>query len=166
MQSFLLVIVHMLGVANAFTPSFSNHVSKVVSPFNVNVHSSQLYSASLDASSTNNYRSSKSRSKADTNNVSDITEDQWQLRLQTKEVQEVRQELIKKYVALGRDEAYAESEVDQFLNDPARSLQFLDMKRYAKEHSELGFETVIQYATAFLIGMCITSLPHIHYINQ
>ena len=81
----------------------------------------------------------------------------WELQLQTKEVEEVRQELIQKYISLGRTLEYAEKEVDQFLSDPERSQQFLDMRRYAKaQANDLGFESLFQIGGAFMLGLGFT----------
>lgn len=77
----------------------------------------------------------------------------WMSELDSKEVQEVRNELIQKYLSLGRTMEYAEMEVDKFLSDPERSSQFLEMRRYAKANNDLGFEFIFQLGGAFLLGL-------------
>lgn len=69
--------------------------------------------------------------------------------------QEVRQELIEKYLAFGKSLDIAESEVDRFLRDPDRSRQFLDMRRYNKAQKDamLGFESPLMFLAAFSLGM-------------
>uniref|UniRef100_A0A7S2HA71 Uncharacterized protein n=1 Tax=Helicotheca tamesis TaxID=374047 RepID=A0A7S2HA71_9STRA len=71
------------------------------------------------------------------------------------EVQEVRAELIQKYISLGRTQEYAEREVDEFLSDPERSEQFLEMRRYANAQAEelMGFEIWVQLFGAFALGL-------------
>lgn len=73
--------------------------------------------------------------------------------MQSDQVQEVRSELISKYVSQGSTVEFAEVEVDQFLSDPERSLEYMEMRRYAKEQNELGFEGALQYGAFFLIGL-------------
>jgi galactose-1-phosphate uridylyltransferase len=82
-------------------------------------------------------------------------EDSWQLYLQSRDVQEVRQELIEKYLSLGRSQEYAETEIDKFLNDPSRSQKFLEMKKYVKsqEDASMGFENFLLYGGAFFVGL-------------
>ena len=80
--------------------------------------------------------------------------------LKSAEIQEVRQELIMKYVQLGKSPEDAEREVDSFLSDPEQSEQYLEMRRYAKAQAdELGFELYLQLGGAFLIGLAATVLP-------
>lgn len=79
----------------------------------------------------------------------------WALQLESEEVQEVRAELVQKYLSLGRTQEYAEREVDEFLSDPERSQQFLEMRRYANAQAEelMGFEIWIQLFGAFALGL-------------
>jgi len=79
--------------------------------------------------------------------------EEWSAQLQSDQVQEVRSELISKYVSQGSTVEFAEVEVDQFLSDPERSLEYMEMRRYAKEQNELGFEGALQYGAFFLIGL-------------
>ena len=80
--------------------------------------------------------------------------------LKSAEIQEVRQELIMKYVQLGKSPEDAERDVDDFLSDPEQSNQYLEMRRYAKAQAdELGFDLYFQLGGAFFIGLAATSLP-------
>ena len=88
--------------------------------------------------------------------TSDLSnEEGWQEYLQTREVQEVRQQLIDKYLSLGRTQEYAEVEIDRFLNDPSRSQKFLEMRKYVKsqEDASMGFENFLLYGCAFIFGL-------------
>jgi len=80
-------------------------------------------------------------------------EEEWQMQLESEEVKEVRGELIQKYINKGKTLEYASKEVDQFLSDPNRSQQFLEMRRYAKRQNDLGFEFGVQLVGAFMIGL-------------
>jgi len=80
-------------------------------------------------------------------------EEEWRDQLQSDQVQEVRMELIQKYISGGHGIELAEKEVDKFLSDPERSLQYLEMRDYAKSQSEMGFETALTLSAAFVIGL-------------
>ncbi|GMH54850.1 hypothetical protein TrRE_jg6885 [Triparma retinervis] len=79
---------------------------------------------------------------------SDGEVDEWVQRLASTEVEEVRIELIEKYLELGRTQEFAENEVDNFLNDRERSEKFLDMRRIAKE-AEIVLNVISKYWAAF-----------------
>jgi hypothetical protein len=77
-------------------------------------------------------------------------------RVKTKEteyMEELRQELIAKYVDAGRTQTVAETEVDSFLLDTQRSGDYIEMRLRTKEESDLGFEEIIWYAFAFTAGL-------------
>ena len=76
---------------------------------------------------------------------------------------EVRQELIEKYVSAGNTFEVAEAEVDAFLSDTQRSSDYLEMRLRAKEESDLGFEEIVRYALAFTIGI-LTNLAAKYYL--
>lgn len=84
-----------------------------------------------------------------------LKEESWQIYLESSEVQEVRQQLIEKYLSLGRSQEYAEVEIDNFLNDPDRSRKFLEMKKYVKSQKDasMGFENFFFYGGAFFVGL-------------
>lgn len=92
-------------------------------------------------------------------NEDDTTQDQeeWTARLNSAEVEEVRVELIDKYLELGRSKEFAENEVDNFLADRERSEKFLDMRRIAKE-AEIGAfspQVGLQLGLAFILGLVL-----------
>ena len=71
------------------------------------------------------------------------------------QLKEVRQQLIEKYLSLGRSQEYAEVEIDNFLNDQSRSQKFLEMRKYVKSQQDasMGFENLFLYGGAFLFGL-------------
>jgi len=99
----------------------------------------------------------KSTKTAEDNVLSDedrlILEEEWRAQLESDQVQEVRMELIEKYLSKGFDMELAEKEVDKFLSDPERSLQYLEMRDYAKSQNEMGFETALTLGAAFVLGL-------------
>lgn len=77
----------------------------------------------------------------------------WQEQLKSEEVQEVRRELIQKYLSMGIDRERAERDVDAFLSDREKSLQYLEMRRYAAAQAdELGPDFLLQLLGAFFFG--------------
>jgi hypothetical protein len=78
---------------------------------------------------------------------------------------EIRQELIRKYVSVGRTQENAETEVDTFLRDTQRSGEYLEMRMRAKQESDLGFEEILQYALAFAIGV-FTNFAAQYYLEN
>jgi len=77
--------------------------------------------------------------------------------IEQNEIDEVRQELIQRYLSFGKTMEHAEKEVDEFLSDPERSAQFMDMRHYARaQANDLGFESAFQIGGAFLIGLAGT----------
>eukprot|EP00559_Dactyliosolen_fragilissimus_P005062 CAMPEP_0184855122 /NCGR_PEP_ID=MMETSP0580-20130426/441_1 /TAXON_ID=1118495 /ORGANISM="Dactyliosolen fragilissimus" /LENGTH=170 /DNA_ID=CAMNT_0027349551 /DNA_START=75 /DNA_END=587 /DNA_ORIENTATION=+ len=106
--------------------------------------------STLSSTSTGDDTSSQSSN----NNADGAESSEWIANLQSKEVDEVRQELIQRYITLGKSQEYAEKEVEEFLSDPERSEQFLEMRRYSKAQAdELGFESVFQIGGAFILGL-------------
>jgi len=78
----------------------------------------------------------------------------WQEQLKSEEVQEVRREIIQKYLSMGIDQQKAEQDVDAFLSDREKSLQYLEMRRYAAAQAdELGPDFFFQLVGAFLFGL-------------
>lgn len=68
-------------------------------------------------------------------------------------LQDLRYELIQKYVAQGVSQETAEQEVDLFLQDTERSKQYLEMRMYAQlQADDLGVEFGSQVLGPFLIG--------------
>ncbi|KAL9183838.1 hypothetical protein ACHAXT_004694 [Thalassiosira profunda] len=71
-----------------------------------------------------------------------------------REMETIRQELVAKYVKLGHTPEYATREVNFFLEDPERSAQYVEMRRVAMARgNDLGIESFVQFAAAFLVGM-------------
>mmetsp|Transcript_9158 Transcript_9158/g.13290 ORF Transcript_9158/g.13290 Transcript_9158/m.13290 type:complete len:181 (+) Transcript_9158:202-744(+) len=62
----------------------------------------------------------------------------WSEQLESQEFTEVREELVNKYLELGRSLEYAEAEVTEFLSDRDRSEKFIEMRRYAKAQADYG----------------------------
>mmetsp|Transcript_4358 Transcript_4358/g.6377 ORF Transcript_4358/g.6377 Transcript_4358/m.6377 type:complete len:199 (-) Transcript_4358:217-813(-) len=77
------------------------------------------------------------------------------LAAQKLEVQEMRNEMVQKYVKAGKPREDAEVEVDKFLSDPERSEKYLDMRRYAKAQSDamMGFESPLFIFGGFFLGL-------------
>lgn len=82
--------------------------------------------------------------------------ERWMEQLQSTEIQQVRLEMVEKYVELGKTYAEAEVEVDKFLSDPEQSLQYLEMRRYAKSQELVGPELLFQLGGAFALGLIAT----------
>jgi hypothetical protein len=77
----------------------------------------------------------------------------WVDRLKAPLMQDVRYELIQKYVAQGVSQETAEQEVDLFLEDTERSQQYLEMRMYAQlQADDLGVEFGLQVLGAFVLG--------------
>lgn len=85
-----------------------------------------------------------------------LMKERWMAQLQSTEVQQVRLEMVQKYVELGKTPEEAEIEVDKFLSDPEQSLQYLEMRRYAKSQELVGPELLVQLAGAFALGLFAT----------
>jgi len=83
------------------------------------------------------------------------------------EVTEIRNELIEKYLSIGRTQEYAEAEVDEFLQDDTRSAKYLDLKRYSRaEGALMGFEDVVQFGAALLFGHMMSDVMKIYMDYQ
>lgn len=73
--------------------------------------------------------------------------------LKTPAVKRVREALVKKYLQIGKSLEYAESEVDEFLNDRERSEKFVKMRAFAVTSREsFTWEDGVQLAIAFIFG--------------
>jgi hypothetical protein len=84
-------------------------------------------------------------------------QEQWRDQLQSKEVQRVREDLLRNFLRHGRSREYAEAEVDEFLSDPERAQPFLEMKRYAASQADdlLAPEPIFQFVLAFFSGFAL-----------
>lgn len=80
---------------------------------------------------------------------------EWMEQLQSSEIQEVRREMVAKYLSFGKTLEDAEREVDKFLSDPEQSLQYLEMRQYAKSQELMGSnaESLMFLVGAFLLGL-------------
>mmetsp|Transcript_23029 Transcript_23029/g.26279 ORF Transcript_23029/g.26279 Transcript_23029/m.26279 type:complete len:172 (+) Transcript_23029:156-671(+) len=80
---------------------------------------------------------------------------EWIEQLQSSEIQEVRAEMVNKFLSFGKTAEEAEKEVDKFLCDPEQSLQYLEMRQYAKEQQLVGsnVESIMSLAGAFALGL-------------
>jgi hypothetical protein len=77
----------------------------------------------------------------------------WVDQLKAPLMQDVRDELIQKYMAQGVLQETAEQEVDLFLEDTERSQQYLEMRMYAQlQADDLGVEFGLQLLGAFVLG--------------
>uniref|UniRef100_A0A7S2UB18 Uncharacterized protein n=1 Tax=Attheya septentrionalis TaxID=420275 RepID=A0A7S2UB18_9STRA len=94
---------------------------------------------------------------SETSSSSSSKQEQWRDQLQSKEVQRVREDLLRNFLRQGRSREYAEAEVDEFLNDPERSQPFLEMKRYAASQADdlLAPEPIFQCILAFFSGFAL-----------
>lgn len=72
----------------------------------------------------------------------------WEEQLKTPQIQQVRDEMLQKYISLGKSADRAEREVDAFLRDRERAQPFIEMRQYAKrKFDDMGLEIVFQTAT-------------------
>jgi len=80
---------------------------------------------------------------------------EWMEQLQSTEIQEVRREMVAKYLSFGNTLEEAEKEVDKFLSDPEQSLQYLEMRQYAKSQQLMGsnVESLLGLVGAFALGL-------------
>lgn len=81
----------------------------------------------------------------------------WLEQLQTPQIQEVRKEMLQKYIALGKSSDVAELEVDAFLRDRERAKPFVEMRQYAKrKFDDMGLEIVVQTTVITLFCLFCT----------
>ena len=88
------------------------------------------------------------------------SEPSWEEQLQTPLMQEVRVELINKYLENGVSHEVAEKEVTIFLNDRERSEKYLEMRTYAQAQADdLGIGFGLQLMGGFLVGFVGIAAP-------
>jgi len=155
--SILSTLLLSITTASAFT--LSSPTSSIISSSSKSI-SSQHQQHQYQQQHEQQHQQSKLAAaaiEADAQSMSDedklILEEEWRVQLQSAQVQEVRMELIEKYLSAGREMEFAETEVDKFLSDPERSLKYLEMRSYAKRQNEMGFEGIFQLGAAFAIGL-------------
>jgi hypothetical protein len=77
-------------------------------------------------------------------------------------LEEVRQELVQNYVDQGEALSKAELEVDYFLEDSARSREYMAMRKYnlSQRDDGLGLDLFMgmQFVGAFIIGFMINAM--------
>mmetsp|Transcript_3573 Transcript_3573/g.6086 ORF Transcript_3573/g.6086 Transcript_3573/m.6086 type:complete len:156 (-) Transcript_3573:209-676(-) len=78
--------------------------------------------------------------------------------------QEVREELIAKYMEMGKSRELAENEIDEFLQDPEQSRKYLEMRAYAQSQADLlGPELYLQFFGYFMLGVIGTVGPKYYH---
>ena len=91
----------------------------------------------------------------------------WTEKLDSKLLEEVRLELIAKYLERGITEEEAQNEVDAFLADQERAEQYLEMRMYASAQADdLGLGLIVQLVGGFLIGFLISVGPKYFHVFQ
>ena len=132
------MLLSLLCITNAFTiPRSYNQWNVIVSRLTSDEYSSLPTQApSLD---------------------NDALKAKWSKQIASREIQEVRTELVAKYVHLGKTHEEAEVEVDRFLSDPEQSHQYLEMRRSAKSQELVGPELLVQLAGAFAVGWLVAA---------
>lgn len=81
----------------------------------------------------------------------------WEEQLQTPQIQQVRDEMLQKYISLGKSTETAEREVDAFLRDRQRAEPFVEMRQYAKrKFDDMGLEIVFQTLSITLFCLFVT----------
>ena len=91
----------------------------------------------------------------------------WTEKLDSKLLEEVRLELIAKYLERGITEEEAQNEVDAFLADQERAEQYLEMRMYASAQADdLGLGLIVQLGGGFLIGFLISVGPKYFHVFQ
>ena len=146
------------GAAEAFAPA--PHVTAKTHP------SSSLKVSSIDRNISTSYSLTEPSSSTTSNiNIEDYNIQHAQM--STEEVLEIRNELIQKYLSIGRSQEYAEAEVDEFIRDEKRSAKYFDMKRYArKEGGVMGFETAVQICAYLLMGHIVSDMMRLYMDYQ
>ena len=170
-KSVALFIICFHATTNAF--SFLSDHSQV----NSFPKRTLTYSTSLKASSVNSNEESKNAGTSmDLEEARKLVppalllseEELWEQQLNSKQIQEVRKELVLKYTSLGKSPEVAETEVDEFLSDKERCQQYLEMRTYAQAQADdlADFTTVGQLGLAFIIGLIGTVGPKLYNAYQ
>ena len=78
----------------------------------------------------------------------------------TEFLDEIREELISKYLDQGISRDSAIREIDSFLQDKSRSKKFMEMRAYASKAKgyDLGIGEGFNYVIAFLVGVVVVAL--------
>mmetsp|Transcript_6567 Transcript_6567/g.9640 ORF Transcript_6567/g.9640 Transcript_6567/m.9640 type:complete len:168 (+) Transcript_6567:83-586(+) len=149
LTSTTLTIFFLFTISNAFTiPSSFPKPQILTTSRSIPVSSQSDESSEVSAMNTSNGDNEKT--------LNESMHQEWIEQLQSSEIQEVRQEMVAKYVSFGKTIEDAEKEVDKFLSDPEQSLQYLEMREYAKSQELMGAnaESLMFLVGAFLLGVC------------
>lgn len=150
LYSISIFFAAVTGVTEAFAPHHHHSVTAKRHP------SSSLMVSSIDRNISTSYSLTESSS---TTTINMEEYDIQHAQMSTEEVLEIRNELIQKYLSIGRSQEYAEAEVDEFLRDEKRSAKYFDMKRYARtEGGVMGFETAVQVCAYLLMGHIVSDM--------
>jgi len=81
----------------------------------------------------------------------------WLEQLSSPQIQQVRTEMLQKYIACGKSAETAEREVDAFLRDREKAQPFIEMRQYAKrKFDDMGLEIIVQTTTIFFVCLFAT----------
>lgn len=140
----LVATLLLAGASNAFvTPSCTSR--KAVSP---------LFAASMGTS----------EAEVATHYPRVDPDELWLQQLETPQIQQVRSEMLAKYISLGKSAEQAEKEVDEFLHDRERAQPFVEMRQYAKrKFDDMGLEIVFQ--TSFIFLFCLFATLGLQYYS-
>lgn len=75
-------------------------------------------------------------------------------------INEVRVELVQKYLDQGISQSKAEQEVDYFLSEPSRSRDYLEMRKYSQEQKDAGVGIDLFLAMQFIAAFAIGFMGH------
>lgn len=91
-----------------------------------------------------------------------MPEDSYEYRSDDALLDDVRQELVQKYLDQGEALSKAQQEVDYFLQDAGRSREYMSMRKYNLTQKEdgLGLDLFVgtQFLVAFIIGFMINAI--------
>lgn len=94
-----------------------------------------------------------------------VDNERWVAFVNSEEVRHLRENLVQKYVQLGRSLEYAETEVDEFLRDRKRSEKYIEMRSSVKKATEsFTWEDGVQLSLAFLFGLLFDYFYHVEVV--
>lgn len=84
-------------------------------------------------------------------------DEQWLEQLSSPQIQQVRNEILQKYISLGKSSRVAECQVDAFLRDREKAQPFIEMRQQAKRNfDDMGLETAVQTTVIFVTCLVTT----------
>jgi hypothetical protein len=150
-RSFLLsLFLASLSLSDAFVISQPGRASASRVSAITRLSAASFSEESEDQASNN--APTKSVAVVDCETTAAAEELSWSLQLDTKLMQEVRAELVQKYVDQGVSHTVAEQEVGVFLQDKDRSEKYLEMRAYAAAQADDLGMTGLQIFAGFLVG--------------